>query len=103
MNTQWSRVQRRACASRLAGHRADAEHPRQTRALAGAARGTDRAGIPDQLTVLNRAEKTPFVPLEGDAGLEAASLTLASEPIGWAVGDELVLPDTRQMSGRVTP
>jgi hypothetical protein len=43
-------------------------------------------------------EKTPFVALQGDAASGAASLTLASEPVGWAVGDELVLPDTRQMT-----
>ncbi len=43
-------------------------------------------------------EKTPFVPLEADAASGATSLTLASDPIGWAVGDELVLPDTRQMT-----
>ena len=42
-------------------------------------------------------EKTPFIQVAGDAGAGAATLTLASEAVGWAVGDELVLPDTRQM------
>jgi hypothetical protein len=42
-------------------------------------------------------EKTPFVALSAPALAGATSLTLASQPVGWAVGDELVLPDTRQM------
>ncbi len=47
--------------------------------------------------------KTPFVALAGSAPSGATSLTLASDPVGWAAGDELVLPDTRQMGQGVTP
>lgn len=41
-------------------------------------------------------EKTPFVPI-ADAASGATTLTLVTVPTGWAVGDEVMLPDTRQM------
>jgi hypothetical protein len=40
--------------------------------------------------------KTPFAELAEDAAAGATTLTLSEVPEGWAVGDELVLPDTRQ-------
>jgi hypothetical protein len=40
--------------------------------------------------------KTPFVELSEDAPAGATTLTLASVPTGWQVGDELLLPDMRQ-------
>jgi len=46
-------------------------------------------------------EKTPFVALAGAAS--GASFALASEPVGWAAGDALVLPDTRQVTGPNPP
>ena len=41
--------------------------------------------------------KTPFVELAEDAPAGATSLTLVSVPVGWRVGDELLLPDMRQI------
>jgi hypothetical protein len=42
-------------------------------------------------------EKTPFVRLAGEALAGQSTLTLAHVPSGWQVGDEVFLPDTRQM------
>jgi hypothetical protein len=41
--------------------------------------------------------KTPFVELPEDAQVGTTSLTLAEVPVGWVPGDELLLPDTRQI------
>ena len=42
--------------------------------------------------------KTPFVRLAAEPLAGQATLTLASIPSGWQVGDRLVLPDTRQLA-----
>ncbi len=58
--------------------------------------------------IMKCPEKSPFMALTGSAANGASSLTLASDPIGWAVGDELMLPDTLQQiptgkNGATTP
>jgi len=42
--------------------------------------------------------KTPFVMSVGDIEAGATTLTLSPAPIGWHVGDELLIPDTRQQN-----
>ena len=49
------------------------------------------------------AYKTPFVELSADAEAGTTSLSLASAPIGWKVGDELLKPDTRQFTPSTAP
>jgi hypothetical protein len=44
--------------------------------------------------------KTTFTETVGDVSAGATSLTLAEIPEGWQVGDELLLPDTRQPAAR---
>jgi hypothetical protein len=41
--------------------------------------------------------KTPFVEASEDIPAGATSLTLASAPVGWVAGNELLLPDMRQI------
>lgn len=43
-------------------------------------------------------ELTPFRPLTGDVAQGATTLTLDAAPVGWALGDAVMLPDTRQMN-----
>lgn len=42
--------------------------------------------------------KTPWLRLATEALAGATTVTLASAPTGWVVGDKLVLPDTRQLA-----
>jgi len=42
------------------------------------------------------AAKTAWAPLTGDALAGAGAITLGADPAGWQIGDELLLPDTRQ-------
>ncbi len=46
--------------------------------------------------------KVPFAVLTGPAANGATSITVDRD-VDWTVGDDLVLPDTRQMGGGVTP
>jgi len=49
------------------------------------------------------AAKTAWTTLTGDVAAGARELTLASDPQGWRVGDELLLPDTRQTAFPALP
>ena len=42
------------------------------------------------------ASKLAWAPLTGDVAAGATTVTLSVDPQGWQVGDELLLPDTRQ-------
>lgn len=42
------------------------------------------------------AKKLAWTHLSGDVPAKATTITLAEDPMGWAVGDELTLPDSRQ-------
>lgn len=51
---------------------------------------------------IHGATKTPYVRLGAEVSASATTLTLGSTPTGWAIGDELVLPDSKargQVSG----
>ena len=49
------------------------------------------------------AAKTAWTMATGDIAAGATALTLAADPRGWQVGDELLLPDSRQTSLPASP